>query len=99
MLEGAKVFSILDAKSGSLQIKIDYESSLLTTFNTPVGRHRWLRLPFGIKSAPELFQHIMDKMLRDIEGARAVIDDILIAGKDLRSHDEILEKVVAKSTE
>ena len=35
-IPGAKVFSVLDAmKSGYLQMKIDYESSLLTTMNTP----------------------------------------------------------------
>lgn len=45
----AKVFSILDAKSGFHKIRLDEESSLLTTFNTPVGRYRWLRLPFGLK--------------------------------------------------
>ena len=47
----AKVFSLIYAKSGFLQIKLNYESSLLTTFDTPTGRYRWLRLPFGIKSA------------------------------------------------
>ena len=31
----AKVFTVLDAKSGYLQMKLDYESSLLTTMNTP----------------------------------------------------------------
>ncbi|PIK49541.1 hypothetical protein BSL78_13603 [Apostichopus japonicus] len=59
----ATVLSVLDAKSGLLQIKIYYESSLLTTFNTPIGRYRWFRLPFGIKSALEMFQRIMDNML------------------------------------
>lgn len=98
-MPGATVFSVVDAKSGFLQIKIDYESSLLTTFNTPVGRYRWLRLPFGIKCAPEVFQRIMDEMLSDIEGARAVMDDILIAGKDLKTHNEILGKVVKRATE
>ena len=68
-----KVFSVVDGKSGFLQIKLDYESSLLTTFNTPVGRYRCLRLPFGIKSVPETFQRIMDTMLEEIEGARAVM--------------------------
>ena len=34
----AKVFKVLDAKSGYLQMKLDYESSLLTTMNTPIGR-------------------------------------------------------------
>jgi len=45
----AKVFTVLDAKSGYLQMKLDNESSLLTTLNTPIGRYRWLKLPFGIK--------------------------------------------------
>ena len=80
-MPGAKVFSKIDAKSGFLQIKLDYESSLLTTFNSPIGRYRWLRLPFAIKSAPEIYQRIMDEMLEDIDGARAIMDDILIAGK------------------
>ncbi len=34
-----KIFFVIDAKSGFLQIKLDYESSLLTTYNTPVGRY------------------------------------------------------------
>ena len=59
----AKVFTVLDAKSGYLQMKLDYESSLLTTMNTPIGRYRWLKLPFGIKSAPEMYQRAMDEML------------------------------------
>ena len=45
----AKVFTVLDAKSGYLQMKLDNESSLLTTLNTPIDRYRWLKLPFGIK--------------------------------------------------
>ena len=39
----AQIFSVLDAKSGFMQIELDDESSLLTTFNTPIGRYRWLR--------------------------------------------------------
>ena len=47
---------------------------------------------------PERFQRIMDTMLEDIEGARAVMDDILIVGKDRKHHDEILEKVIRPAT-
>lgn len=50
MIPGAKVFSVLDAKSGFLQIELDEPSSFLTTFNTPIGRFRWLRLPFGVRT-------------------------------------------------
>ena len=42
-------------------------------------RYRWLRLPFGIKCAPEIFQRIVDQMLEGIEGATAIMDGILIA--------------------
>ena len=93
------MFSKIDAKSGFLQIKLDYESSLLTTFNTPIGRFRWLCLPLGIKSAPEIDQRIMDTMLDGIEGARAIMDDILIAGLTAQEHDRIMKKVVARATE
>ena len=94
----AKVFSKLDAKSGFLQIKLDEASSLLTTFNTPLGRYRWLRLPFGIKCAPEIFQRIMDQMLEGIEGATAIMDDILIAGSNTEQHDAVLRKVIERAT-
>ncbi|XP_052762296.1 uncharacterized protein K02A2.6-like [Mya arenaria] len=97
-IPGAKVFSVLDAKSGFLQIKLDQKSSYLTTFNTPLGRFRWLRLPFGIKCAPEIYQKIMDQMITGIDGAFAIIDDILIAGKDVTEHYRILKEVVSRAT-
>ena len=55
-LDGANTFSILDAKNGFWQLKLDEESSLLCTFNTSIGRYRFTRLPFGVKCAPEIFQ-------------------------------------------
>lgn len=59
-IPGAAVCSTLDAKSGFLQIELDEASSCLPTFNTPIRRFRWLRLPFGTECAPEIFQRIMD---------------------------------------
>ena len=82
----AKVFSVLDATSGNWQMKLDEESSKLRTFNTPFGRYRFLRLPFGIKSAPEV--------LEDIDGAEAIVDDILVWGRDIQEHDARLKRVL-----
>ncbi|CAB4030793.1 Retrovirus-related Pol poly from transposon [Paramuricea clavata] len=96
-IPGAEVFSVLDAKSGYLQMKIDYESSLLTTMNTPLGRYRWLKLPFGIKSAPEMYQRAMDDMLEGIKYAYAIMDDILIAGRDVAHHDAVLRQVLDRA--
>lgn len=97
-IPGTTVFSTLDAKNGFMQIKLDEASSLLTTFNTPIGRYRWLRLPFGVSCAPEVYQRIMDNMLEGISGAHAVIDDILIAGKSIQDHDRILRRVIERAT-
>ena len=46
---GSTVFSKLDAKSGYWTIQLESESQLLTTFNSPFGRFRFKRLPFGLK--------------------------------------------------
>jgi hypothetical protein len=43
---GAKYFTLVDVKSGYWIILLDDDSSLLTTFNTPWGKYRFLRLPF-----------------------------------------------------
>ena len=77
-LHGSKFFSVLDATSGFLQIPLDEESSYLTTFATPSGRYRFLRLPFGIRSAPKVFHRTIVELFQDIEGVETYIDDILI---------------------
>ena len=51
-----KVFSTLDLKDGYWQVELDKESSLLCTFNTPYGCYHFTRMPFGLKSASEVFQ-------------------------------------------
>ena len=62
-LHGAKVFSVLDAKNGFCRVKLDEESSYPTTFHTPFGCYRWCRMPFGISSAPEVFQQRMHQLI------------------------------------
>ncbi|KAJ8037895.1 hypothetical protein HOLleu_18833 [Holothuria leucospilota] len=58
-LPQAKVFSTLDANCGYWQLTVDIPSSKLCTFNTPLGRYRYKRLPFGINAASEIFQRYM----------------------------------------
>lgn len=77
-IAGARVFSKL-GKSGKIPLSKD--STLLTTFITPLGRYHFNRLPFGITSVPEHFQRRMSVLLKDLEGVICLIDDILIYGK------------------
>ena len=67
-LAGAKYFSVLDATKGYWSICLDQESSFLTTFNTPFGRYRYLRLPMGIRSSQDIFQRKVDEMLEGLLG-------------------------------
>ncbi|XP_061193379.1 uncharacterized protein K02A2.6-like [Saccostrea echinata] len=75
---GASVFSTLDASSGFWHIQLDEESSKLTTFNTPFGRYKYLRMPMGINSAPEIFQRTVSQLFEDIDGCEIIMDDILV---------------------
>ena len=102
-LSKAKLFTVLDAKSGFWQIKLDAESSMLTTFNTPFGRFRWLRMPFGICSAPEEFQRRMNNTFENLKGTAIIADDLLVFGEgdDIKSatkdHDENLKNALQRA--
>lgn len=86
-LAGAALFSKLDANSGFWQIPLAAESRPLTTFVTPFGRYHFNKLPFGISSAPELFQKRMSRVLEGLEGVVCQVDDVLVFGKDMAEHD------------
>ena len=79
-LTKAKKFTVMDAKDGFWQKRLDTESSYKTTFNTPFGRYRWNRMPFGISSAPEVWQRTMHEFVEDLNGVEVIADDFLIAG-------------------
>jgi hypothetical protein len=95
-MHGARVFSILDAKSGFWQVPIDEQSSMLTTFNTPQGRYRFLRMPYGITSGSEVFQRAMEQIFSG-HPCHIIVDDILVWGKDQKDHDDKLQKVLQKA--
>ena len=80
MLHDAKVFSKLDVKEAFWHVRLDEESSKLTTMITPFGRFRWVRLPFGLKVSSEIFQRKLMDALSGLDGAFTIADDIIIAG-------------------
>ena len=98
-LSEAMVFSTLDATSGFYQLRLAEESTWLTTFNTPFGRFKFERLPFGLVSAPEIFQRAMTEMFEDIEKCEVIVDDLLVWSKNVEEHDLTLEKVLQRRTE
>ena len=98
-LSDSRVFTTLDATSGFMQLELDEESSLLTTFTTPFGRYKFCRLPYGVKTASEVYHRTMVELFEDIEGVEIYIDDILIHAPTNEEHNKILKQVLQKCRE
>ena len=72
-------------------MKMDEKSQKLCTFNTPFVRYSFKRLPFGIKSAQEVYQRTISELVENIDGCEAIINDI--CGENLKQHDERLRSL------
>ena len=83
----------MDEKDGFWQIQLDEESSYLCTYNTPFGLYRFTRLPFGVCSAPEVFQKKNEALFGDTDGVEVIFNDIIVAAQDEQEHDEIMKKL------
>ncbi|KAM7300946.1 uncharacterized protein ISCGN_016523 [Ixodes scapularis] len=95
-LAGATVFSRLDARAGYWQVPLAEDSREYTTFITPVGRFQFLRLPFGISTAPEFYQREMLRVLEGLDGLACLQDDIIVSGRTMEEHDKNLHKVLSR---
>lgn len=95
-IAGSTVFSKLDCRKGFWQIRLSERTQKYLTFATPWGRFCCIKLPFGLCSAPEVFQQIMCKLLSGIEKAEASMDDILIYGTNAAELQETTAKVIKR---
>ncbi|CAB3990866.1 Hypothetical predicted protein [Paramuricea clavata] len=100
-LNGATCFSIIDARSGYWNIKLDQQSSLYTTFNLPYERYRFLRFPFGLVCAQDIFQRKVDETFSGLAGVTGIADDIIVYGykSDHSDHDENVHAVMQRAHE
>ncbi|PIC27952.1 hypothetical protein B9Z55_020036 [Caenorhabditis nigoni] len=98
-LNGGRFFSTVDLKDAYLQVKLTEESKELCTINTHRGLYQYQRLAFGLKTAPMVFQRIMDKMISGLDGVTAYLDDIIIVGSTEKEHKENLFKLFSRITE
>ena len=95
--QGMNYFSILDMRHGYWHVPLTAESSLLTTFNTPFGRYRFLRLPFGLKSSAEVFEKRVEELFGDLPHVAMYFDDLVVAGKDRHEHDNNLRMLLERA--
>ena len=95
-LSEGKTFSKLDLSQAYQQLVLSEDSKQYMVINTHKGLYRYNRLPFGVSSAPAIFQRVMESLLKGIDGVVVYIDDILVTGKTEEEHLSALGEVLTR---
>ncbi|XP_042601491.1 uncharacterized protein K02A2.6-like [Cyprinus carpio] len=95
-LSGGKQFSKLDLSHAYQQIVMDDTSKKYLTINTHQGLFTYKRLPFGVSSAPAIFQRTMENLLQGLPSVAVYLDDIILMGTDEAEHLSTLDEVLRR---
>jgi len=95
-MSGGKYFSKLDLQDAYLQLPLDTASKQYVAINTHRGLFQYNRLPFGIASAPAIFQRHMEMLLQGLDGVSVYLDDVLVAGYTFDEHQNHLAEVLQR---
>nr|XP_061833859.1 uncharacterized protein K02A2.6-like [Nerophis lumbriciformis] len=98
-LSKGQKFSKIDLNQAYLQMHVHEDSKDLLTITTQKGLFRYCRLPFGITSAPALFQRAMDQILHGLPGVQCYLDDILCTGSTDQEHLDNLDAALQRLKE
>ena len=92
-LTRGKYFSKIDLTHAYQKLKLSGDSKDLVTINTHRGLYRHTRLPFGVVSAPTIFQKVMDTILQGLPNVICYLDDILLCGSTVEENLKYVEQV------
>ena len=95
-LAGGQKFTTLDLSQAYQQVLLEESSRELVTINTHKGLYRYTRLPFGVASAPAIFQRTMDVLLQGLPNVMCYLDDIIVSGTSDAEHLSSLAGVLER---
>ena len=85
-LNAAKYFTTVDLRARYHHIPLDSSSIPKTVINSPFGKYKYIKVPFGLAQAPVYFQELMTNILKDFSFAIAYLVDIIIFSKTPEEH-------------
>ena len=92
MPRGGTLFSVIDLRHAYLQMEVEEQSRPFLTINTTRGLYQYQRLPYGVTSAPAIWQRAMDQVLQGLPWVFCYLDDVIVTGSTMEEH---LERLVA----
>ncbi|XP_051983106.1 uncharacterized protein K02A2.6-like [Xyrauchen texanus] len=98
-LAGGQRFTKLDLSNAYLQVPLAESSRKCLTITSSKGLFCYNRLPFGIASAPAIFQRAMDQILQGLSNVHCYLDDILVMGSNDEQHLKNVEAVLSRLDE
>ena len=93
-MSSGKYFSKLDLQDAYLQLPLYTASKQYVAINTHRCIFQYNHLPFGVASAPAIFQCHMETLLQGLDGVSVYLGDILVAGCTLDEHRNHLAEVL-----
>ena len=95
-LQGAKVFTKIDLRSGYHQLRIRESKVPKTAFRTRYGHYEFLVMSFGLTNAPATFMDFMSRVFRPYLDRFVIvfIDDILVYSRSELEHERYLGLVL-----
>lgn len=94
-------FTTLDLAKGFYQIQVDEADVHKTAFTVEGGHYEFLRMPFGLKTAPATFQRLMNTILKDYINKICLVylDDIIIFSTSFQEHEDSIRLIFKRLEE
>lgn len=87
-MENNKYFSQIDIRNAYRTIPMNHSTDDNIWCYFGKKRVAWTRLPFGLRDAPNHFNHVMNEAFADINNVIVYFDNILIATKSLEENEK-----------
>ena len=103
-MEGAELFSSMDAQKAFHQVAVAAETQPLLAFHSKGRLMTWNRMPFGGKNSVACWQRVVDEALAGVSFAQAYADDIVVWSdgnetEHMRRVQVVMERLHAKGVQ